>query len=182
TPFDEIVSDIADCKTIVELETNDLYIGVSEYLESGCIIGASKNDFKEDKKTNKIPIIQYIKEAHEKIKENDNRGVLFIRTRDTKIKNNQFIKDNFKTIELDAKRGGYIDYDLVYNDIQSMIDSISGSQTNKPIIFFVKGAYRSGITLNQEHKDYVYLVYDNSSKAEATAQGLLGRMCGYRKL
>lgn len=182
TPFDEIVSDIADCKTIVELETNDLYVGVSQYLESDCIIGATKNDFKEDKKTNKIPIIQHIKEIYEKIKENDNRGVLFIRTRDTKIKNNQFIKDNFKTIELDAKRGGSIDYDLVYNDIQAMIDSISGSQTNKPIIFFVKGAYRAGITLNQEHKDYVYLVYDNSSKAEATAQGLLGRMCGYRKL
>jgi hypothetical protein len=181
TPFDEIVSDIVDCKTIVELQTNELYVGVSEYLEKECILPASKNDFKEDKITKKIPLIEHIKEIYLKIKENNNRGVLFIRTRDVKIKGNQFIRDNFKIIELDAKRGGSIDYDLVYNDIQAMIDSTLGSQTNKPIIFFVKGAYRAGITLNQEHKDYVYLVYDNSSKAEATAQGLLGRMCGYRK-
>jgi len=181
TPFDEIVSDIADCKTIVELETNQEYVGVSEYIDADCIVSASRSDFKKDKKTKLVPIMEYIKDAHEKIILNNNKGVLFIRTRDTKIKNNDFIRDNFKTVELDARRGGSIDYDLVYNDIQAMIDATIGSQTNKPIIFFVKGAYRAGITLNQNHKDYVFMVYDNSSKAEATAQGLLGRMCGYRK-
>jgi hypothetical protein len=181
TPFDEIVSDIVDCKTIVQLYTNEEYVGVSEYIDSECIVNASRGDFKEDKKTKRIPIIDYIKDSYEKIKLNSNKGVLFIRTRDTKIKNYSFINDNFKTIELDARRGGSIDYDLVYNNIQGMIDATIGSKTNRPIIFFVKGAYRAGITLNPNHKDYVYMVYDNSLKAEATAQGLLGRMCGYRK-
>lgn len=176
TPYDEIVSDIVDCKTIVTLETNEMYIGVSEYLDNDCILNADRFDFRKNRKTGKIPIIEYIKEIYEKIKENDNKGVLFIRTRDSKIKNDKFIKSNFKKVEIE----GNINYEEVYDKTQSMIDSISGSETNKPIIFFIKGAYRAGITLDQQHKDYVYMVYDNSSKAEATAQGLLGRMCGYR--
>lgn len=181
TPFDEIISDIADCKTIVELKTSEGYIGVSEYSENDCILSANKTDFKIDKKTNKKPIINYIEKIYDKIKVNENKGVLFIRTRDVEIRNNEFIKNNFKIVELDTRKGGSIDYKLVYGYIQSMIDATIGSETNKPIIFFVKGAYRAGITLNDNHKDYVFMVYDNSSKPEATAQGLLGRMCGYRR-
>jgi len=180
TPFDEIISDIAECKTVVELETTKQYIGVSEYLDKDCIFDASKNDFKITLQNDNPPIIDYIKVAYDKILNNDNKGVLFIRTRDKKLRNNNFIRENFKVVELDARRGGSIDYDLVYNDIQAMVDATIGSQTNRPIIFFVKGAYRAGITLNPTHKDYVFMVYDHSSSPEATAQGLLGRMCGYR--
>jgi len=181
TPFDEVVSDIVKCKAIVVLKTNDMYIGVTEYIENDCILPANRCDFKLDKETNKIPIIEYIIESHSKIINNNNKGVLFIRTRDTKIKNHSFIKDNFKVVELDTHKGSSIDYNLAYNDIQAMIDATYGSQTNKPIIFFVKGAFKAGITLNSSHKDYVFMVYDNCIKSETTAQGLLGRMCGYRK-
>jgi hypothetical protein len=180
TPFDEIISDISDCKTIVELETSEKYIGISEYLDSECIYDAKRTDFRIDKNTGNPPIISYIQNTYLNIINNNNKGVIFIRTRDNKIKNHPLIKNNFKIVELDAK-GGSIDYKIVYYDIQAMIDAMSGTQTNKPIIFFVKGAYRAGITLNSIHKDYVYMVYDHSNKPETTAQGLLGRMCGYRK-
>lgn len=183
TPFDEIVSDIAECKTIVELETDDNYIGVSEYIENGCIFDATGNEFRLNKKTNKIPIIEYIKETYEnKIVSNDNRGVLIIRATAKKspiIKDNTYVKNNFKIVELDSKSGS-INYNKVYSDIQAMIDSQLNTQTNKPIIFLIKGAYRAGVTIDQNHKDYVFFIYDNSSRAETTAQALLGRMCGYR--
>ena len=50
----------------------------------------------------------------------------------------------------------------------------------KPMLVLIKGAFRAGITLNEAFKDYIYMVYDYSLKADTTAQALLGRMCGYR--
>ena len=180
TPFDEIISDIADCKEIVELKTSKGYVGVSEYLEAERIYDAKKSDFKMNKKTGETPIVEYLKEAYKRIKENNNKGVIFIRTRDKNIRKHGFIQDNFSVVELDASKGGSIDYNRVYEKIQSMIDAITGTESHKPIIFFIKGAYRAGITLDPKHKDQVFMIYDDSSKSEATAQGLLGRMCGYR--
>lgn len=166
-------------KESIIYKTSDKYIGCSEYLENDCIYNASKKDFKHDKE-NQIPIVEYIKNAYEKIQLNDNKGVIFIRTRDSKIiDDDKFIKKHFKIEQLNAK-DGKIGYKGVGDLIQSMLDAAIGTITNKPIIFFIKGAYRAGITLEKEYKDYIYLVYDDSSKAEATAQGLLGRMCGYR--
>jgi hypothetical protein len=171
TPFDEIISDIADCKTIVELRTNKKYVGVSEYLYNDCIINTSNKD---------LQVVEYIKESYDRIKLNDNKGVLIIRKDSEDFKNIEFIRNNFNLIELNTSKGFSIDYNSVYYSIQAMIDSTIGSETNKPIIFFVKGAYRAGMTLNPKHKDYVFMVYDYSDTPETTAQGLLGRMCGYR--
>ena len=50
----------------------------------------------------------------------------------------------------------------------------------KPLIVLIKGAFRAGITLDPRIKDYIYMVYDFSLKADTTAQALLGRLCGYR--
>ena len=50
----------------------------------------------------------------------------------------------------------------------------------KPLLILIKGAFRAGITLNERLKDYIYMVYDYSLKADTTAQALLGRLCGYR--
>jgi hypothetical protein len=51
----------------------------------------------------------------------------------------------------------------------------------KPLIVLIKGAFRAGITLDSRLKDYVYMIYDFSLKADTTAQALLGRLCGYRE-
>lgn len=181
TPYDEIISDISECKAIVELETTNNYVGVSEYYDNDCIFNALKTDFKENE-NGIIPIIDYIKIAHAKIKLNNNKGVIFIRVNKNQdiIKNNSWIKNTFKIVSINSKNGKNIDYDQINNDIQSLIDSNIDTKTNRPIIFLIKGAYRAGVTIDKDHKDYIYMVYDLSDKREATAQGLLGRMCGYR--
>lgn len=176
TPFDEVISDIAECKVKISLETDVNYYGVSQFDDNDQLLVAKHSDFNEDKNGN-IPIIEYIKEAHDKIINNNNKGVLFIRSNDKKIRNNEYIQNTFDCVPLDTSRGGSIDYGKVYDKIELM----RLRPDSKPLIFFVKGAYRAGVTLESNHKDYVFLVYDNSSKPEATAQGLLGRMCGYRK-
>jgi hypothetical protein len=86
TPFDEIISDIADCKTIVELRTNKKYVGVSEYLYNDCIINTSNKD---------LQVVEYIKESYDRIKLNDNKGVLIIRKDSEDFKNIEFIRNNF---------------------------------------------------------------------------------------
>jgi hypothetical protein len=50
----------------------------------------------------------------------------------------------------------------------------------KPLLVLIKGAFRAGITLDSRLKDYIYMIYDFSLKADTTAQALLGRLCGYR--
>ena len=199
TPFDELISDLADCKSVVVLNNTPNYVGITEYLENKKINDASSDDFIEQEKNNPaplklqrqfslpakikyIPVVDYIKTAHERMVETNGKGILFIRSRNTDIKFHDYITKNFKKIDLDMKLSGSIDYDLVGKTIQSMIDAPIGSPESKPVIFFMKGAFRAGISIETEHKDYVYMVYDNSNKPEATAQGLLGRMCGYRNM
>ena len=177
TPFDEVISDTIECKYKVELVTDKNYFGVTQFDDNGQLFCAKRSDFIENKKTGVTPIIEYIKEAHIGISNNKNKGVIFIRSGDKKIRNNEYILKNFECIQLDTSKGGSIDYKRVSEKIDLMLYK----PIHKPIIFFIKGAYRAGITLESQHKDVVFLVYDNSNKPEATAQGLLGRMCGYRK-
>lgn len=176
TPFAECASDVADCKTIVKLETDEKYFGVSEFLENEQIFNANTKDFKENLETKTIPIIEYIKEAHSRIILNNNKGYILIRTRNKSISENQYIKNNFRIKELNTAKGGSIDYSNVDDLIKLMIHA----PDEKPLIFFIKGAYRAGITINEKHKDYCFMIYDNSNESTATPQGLLGRMCGYR--
>ena len=49
----------------------------------------------------------------------------------------------------------------------------------KPLMVLVKGAFRAGITVPEEIKRYIYMVFDHSVKADTTAQALMGRLCGY---
>ena len=51
----------------------------------------------------------------------------------------------------------------------------------KPLLVLIKGAFRAGITIDSKFKDIIYMIYDYSLSADATAQAMLGRMCGYRR-
>ena len=126
--------------------------------------------------------------------------VVIIRTRKFDIiKNNDFVKDNFDVYEM-YSAGTNIEYDelnktinklIRRNDINTLLSknktALSKNITDiaeletKPLLVLIKGAFRAGITINDSHKDYIYMVYDHSLKADTTAQALLGRMCGYRK-
>lgn len=178
TPFDEVISDLAECKEVINLEVSKWYFWVSDFLERGLIFWARTDDFLIDKIDKKNRVLKLIEDAYWRMDEK--RGVVFIRARDLKqetIVKDEFIRNNFEIKLLDSKKTS-INYDIV----NLTIDVIRWSPKPKPVLFLIKWAYRAWITINSEHKDFVYLIYDFSpNRAETSAQWLLWRMCWYRK-
>lgn len=192
TPFDELVSDVKECKKIIELKTSKNYVGVSEYNNSNCIQSADKDDI-----TFGGNIISYIAEAKERMdKKNNGVGFIFIRTRQTApIITDPYVTKFFDVFQMDASTSA-IQYnklndmmDEIYrkNELNKKMDNFKSDMVSsmskvevKPLIVIIKGAFRAGITIDRRFKDYIYMIYDYSVKADTTAQALLGRMCGYR--
>ena len=193
TPFDEMVSDVIDCKEIVELKTDESYVGVSEYFDKNLIHAATKDDIENGF------IFECIADAYERMLANSERGIVIIRTRKfDEIKQNEFVKANFDIHEMYAN-GSKIEYERFNLRLTEMLEKnnrnnrlyyranrdsrVSAKEEEfKPLIVLIKGAFRAGITIPSKIKDLIYMVYDYSVCADATAQALLGRMCGYRDL
>lgn len=178
TPFDELISDRIQSKKMVELDTDDEYVGVSTYLEKDVIFDAEKDDIEEGG-----AIFDYIMDAHWRMEEKNELGVIIIRTRNFNvIKNDPYVIKNFETFEMYSS-GTTIQYNELNDKMELLYKNNNESKKNKrikPLIVLIKGAFRAGITINQKYKDMIYMVYDYSVKADTTAQALLGRMCGYR--
>ena len=194
TPFDEIVSDTKEVKSIVELKPSKEYVGVSEYLYNGQVMDAEKDDIEEDGQ-----IFEYINDAHQRMVDNGEAGVIIIRTRKFNIiEADPYIQKDFDIYEMYSS-GSNIEYETFNEMVRDLIEkneynkkvskmksssSVIGGMPKmyvKPLIVLIKGAFRAGITLDARLKDYVYMIYDFSLKADTTAQALLGRLCGYRE-
>jgi len=182
TPLKELHSDLARCKNKVVLVPTPQYVGVSEFYHNDLINNASKNDFVLNTNGLSYPIIDYIREAYNRMdNQNGKKGVIIIRATRKKlpiIENDSFVRNNFKLVHLNAKKGR-IDYKKVNDEIKIMFSSYN-NEFEKPIIVLIQGAYRAGMTIEPKDKDLIYMVYDNSQEPTATLQGLMGRMCGYR--
>jgi hypothetical protein len=184
TPFSESHSDLESCKEDVVLKVTEDYYGISEFYRSGQISPANTNDFKRNS-NGAYPIVEYIRDAYDQMDTNSNGdkiGLIFIRAYREKpnvIKNNSFIQQNFKIKELSTKEGNRIDYNSVNEELKMMFSTYDNNRA-KPVLFLIKGAYRAGVTINMKDKDYINMIYDNSSEMAATYQGLAGRLSGYR--
>lgn len=190
TPFDEIVSDTKECKNIIELKPTDEYVGVSEFMNSGLVYDAEADDIEEDGE-----IFNIIDDAYNRMANDGIAGIGIIRTRKFNvIESNPTVNSRFDIVEM-YSNGSNIEYDKLNDRVQQLVRKNSfnkmlknglsyGFTANlfkiKPLLILIKGAFRAGITIDESFKDYIYLVYDYSNKAETTAQALLGRMCGYR--
>lgn len=191
TPFDELVSDTVNCKKTIELNTDDNYVGVTEYLKNDLIFDTEKYDITENGR-----IFDLIMDAHHRMLDNDEDGAIIIRTRNTEtIVENQYVQTHFDVFEMTSS-GTKIEYAKFNHMLNAMYENNVSykrrkealakfgieveSPTTKPLIVIIKGAFRAGITIDSRFKDMIYMVYDSSVKADTTAQALLGRMCGYR--
>ena len=190
TPYSELVSDVAECKEIIELETNRGYVGVSEFIDKGLVRDAKSAHIEEVG-----DILYALREGLTQMRKDGVDGICFVRSRKfDEIQQRDFIKYNFDVYEMDASTTK-INYDKLENCLREHIEKIEYNKKfegvtlpsllsqkipTRPLIVIIKGAFRAGVTIKANIKDYVYLVYDYSSNAAATAQALLGRMCGYR--
>lgn len=181
TPFDELVSDKAEVKKIITIDTDKNYYGVTQFFEKGNVFDASKDDFENG------AIFDYIEQAFERMKQKSENGIVIIRTRKFDIiENNEYVMKHFNVFKM-FSNGDNIEYEVLNNKMQEMLQDNENYRVNKmlgiekkPLLVLIKGAFRAGITINEEYKKLIYLVYDYSLKADATAQALLGRLCGYR--
>ena len=177
TPFDELVSDRIQSKQMVELDTDVSYVGVSNYLDKDVVFNADKDDIQEGG-----AIFDYIMDAHWRMEDNDELGIIFIRTRNFDcIKEDAYVQTHFDVMEMYSS-GSRIQYERLNRKMEQIYLHNTSKRNSKlkPLIILIKGAYRAGITIDSKVKDYIYMVYDFSIKADTTAQALLGRMCGYR--
>lgn len=188
TPFDEIISDTADCKRCIELKTDKEYVGVTDFVDNGLIHSGKFNDIVGS-------VTFHLADALEQMKKDNVCGVCFVRTRDfAGFENDDFVNYNFDIHEM-YSNGTKIEYDKLNDRINQLVADnkhnkkyegvtlpflLKQRKEIKPLLVLIKGAFRAGITLKAEHKDYIYMVYDYSLKSAATAQALLGRLCGYR--
>jgi hypothetical protein len=155
---------------------------------------AEKDDIEEDGQ-----IFEYINDAHQRMVDNGEAGVIIIRTRKFNIiEADPYIQKDFDIYEMYSS-GSNIEYETFNEMVRDLIEkneynkkvskmksssSVIGGMPKmyvKPLIVLIKGAFRAGITLDARLKDYVYMIYDFSLKADTTAQALLGRLCGYRE-
>lgn len=190
TPFDEIISDTKECKQIIELKSTDEYVGVTEFLQNKTIFEANKDDIEEEGE-----IFEIIADNYQRMKNDSVAGVMIIRTRKFGIiQSDPSINKTFNIFEMTSD-GSNIEYKRLDDIMEQLVRKNKFNQTLKkshikgvsvkplkvkPLLVLIKGAFRAGITINRTFKDYVYMVYDYSLKADTTAQALLGRMCGYR--
>lgn len=178
TPFDELISDRIQCKRTIELDTDDSYVGVTDYLDKDLIFDAEKDDVCEGG-----AIFDYIMDAKWRMEDHNEIGVAIIRTRNFDIiKDDTYVQDNFDIFEMYAS-GSKIQYDKLNLRLEAILRANLAPKRPKrikPLIVLIKGAFRAGITIPAKYKDLIYMVHDYSVKADTTAQALLGRMCGYR--
>ena len=184
TPFSEMISDTVGCKPLVELDVNDDYVGVKDYLKQDIIFESEKGDIEEEG-----AIFDYLMDAHDRMLDNNECGVVFIRTRDFDvIKENRYVETNFEVYEMYAN-GTKIEYERLNNKLEEIVtcnrlnrvyQALGVKYEEKPLLVLIKGAFRAGMTIEPKYKDLIYMIYDHSVKADTTAQALLGRMCGYR--
>jgi hypothetical protein len=162
TPFNEMYSDIADTKPKVFLTVSESYYGIKEFDSLGLLKSANNTEKEME---------SVIDDAYIRMKQNKINGAVFVRTRKL-LKN---VSSCWDILYLDSNNEP-----ISYLYVNSKIENLIYSPNSKPLLIIIKGAYRAGITIESKHKDYIYAIYDISNKREATLQGLIGRMCGYR--
>jgi len=190
TPFSEMISDTIDCKKVIVLNTSSGYYGVSDFYDNGQV-----HESKSGSHDDIADILFALREGYTQMRKDDVCGICFVRCRNfEELKSRNFIKYNFDVYEMDAS-STKINYDKLNVRIEELLEinrynsQFKGIETpyilakKKPIkglLVIIKGAFRAGITIDAKYKDYVYCVYDHNTTAAATAQAMLGRMCGYR--
>lgn len=174
TPFDEFNSDLANSKSLIELKNTPLYYGISEFFNLGLI--------KPNKKLNNSTLNWFDEQINIQLKRmaDDNcTGAIIVRTT-----NKDIIKylNNNVNLTVNEFHGKEIDYDKFNKQYLGQFEYPKEHTyyPKKPLVILIKGTFRAGVSIDSIVKKHIYAVFDsNDSQTHTTAQGLIGRLCGY---
>ncbi len=183
TPYVEMESDGAKCKSVVYLDTDNWdekskkgYVGFEQYFNNSNIISVNKD---EKLTTNNIEDwCKKIKILLEEIKDLSGKSKCAILRTATKIYNSsteEIFEKYFNCEQFSCKNGN-----INYREIEAVLKKPNRS---KPVLVIITGAYRMGVSIDNDAKTNIGVVYDvaNSgiNSVVTTEQGLLGRVSGY---
>ena len=181
TPYGEINSDCAGCKSCVILNTDDWngekgYVGFKEYDSKNCIVSVKNNI----NKNNIEEICEDLIEHLGRIKEETGKTKCGIIRISKKIFNNcREVLEKYFHVETFFSNTNNINYAEIENKMEHDCDT-----WDKPLLFVICGAYRMGVSISSFCKKNIGFVYDyatGNSKTNivTTEQGLMGRVTGY---
>lgn len=180
TPYGEVESDLNYTKRQILLRTGDGYRGLWDFKH---YYRLDKQVF-SDEKTVEFTIRQWylFLKDYEK-KKNKTKCVIARITLKMYNKYRDIINEYFDVKEINSSCGN-IDYESMEDKIMSYCSCGFNRSKNKYLMIVVQGGLRMGVRINEEAKNYIGVVYDfiaDDENVSATEQGILGRICGYRK-
>lgn len=183
TPYNEINSDIINCKGYVYLNVDEWngkngYVGFQQFYQENCFENIKSITEKNcDEICSKF--YNRLKEIHQKT---GKYKVAIIRlTYDSYKKVENIIKKYF-CVEVFSSR---TDKNINYAEIEKCIEHCnefdkSNEFYEKPLAIIIHGAYRMGISIPSYCKLNIGIICDyNKQSVITTEQGLLGRISGY---
>lgn len=187
TPFGEIVSDNAQCKAIVRLATDNWdgksgYIGFKELYDRNVIQGVTHNINKNNADETCELIRQKLIACYE---DTGSKKCAIIRMTKKAFNGCKDVLEQYFQVETYFASSENINYYKIHYDIEHINDDESPINEWKPLCVVVAGAYRMGVSIPEESKKNIGVVYDyckqkaKNGGAVTTEQGLLGRSTGY---
>jgi len=174
TPFPELSSDELATKNLIELKQSESYYGISNFFDNDLIF--------ESKISNKNSISwldDQIKNQYNRMTECNRFGAIIIRSNNKDIRNYLLKLNNWEIIEFHGKQIDYEKFNRQYLG-EFEHDKNNGLYPKKPRIFLIKGTFRAGVSIISFLKKHIFAIFDSAnSETHATAQGLIGRLCGY---
>lgn len=193
TTYKEIESDPAKYKQYVVLEPGDGYIGIQDFDANGNVTTLSKNAFAATEVNTVLPGL--VNEWYGHLKDIEDRSgkvkcaIVRVGGRNDLKHLKKYASEMFDFYEFDTHRFSALDYDVLWDRIDLYCGLSKNRTPGKYLIVVVRDALRRGISIreaedNNETKNRIAVLYDfpsDKNKPEVTEQGLLGRVCGYRR-
>lgn len=193
TPYSEMESDLAESKIHVLLEPGHGYVGILNFAENGNVIQLKENVFKRNLADTYLP--KLFKDVHSYLGDIEKQTgkvkcAIFRACGRNDVKNiKKYASDMFDIYQFDTTKSAVLDYDSLWNKIDVYCGMGEGRSDGKYLLIVIKNALRRGVSIREREnenrtKNRIAVVYDYPSADDSpdiTEQGLLGRMCGYRK-
>lgn len=189
TPYAEIASDTSGRKEYKQLIPGDGYIGIKDYISTN-VRPLEKSIFDKRIVNTKLPeVLDETYDHLQSIYEEKGRvtcAIFRVNGKRNSETLRKYVKDKFEDKfvikEFDTSKGGCLEYDSLHDKIRRY--SLEPGNKGKGVyqIILIKNALRMAISIPNEIKDCISVLYDFASdnkNAAVTEQGLLGRMTGY---
>lgn len=196
TVFSEIASDLEKTKIVVRYEPGPGYIGINDFIKNNNVVELDRNIFDNAIVDKALP--NFLNDAYNHLKSiEENTGNVKCaivrvfgnrRTRNDFDNLKKYGSDKFDFYQFDTSDDSSLKYDTLWDKIDLYCVSPQRRTPGKYLMVVIKGALRMGMTVRDEGKNnftknHISVLYDytkTQDNVQATIQGLLGRMCGYR--